>query len=216
MDRSTMASMPTAGLSTSWATRMSTETDATIMAMPKSYPPTSMKNSTAFMSALREASDMDSGMSLWPLYRSAGKPRYWEGTSPASLNGKPMKEIHSGGDMRLMEEPPYMDGVGVEKPLSPSLIKVSLTVTAAGISMAVMESSPSPCAPWMSPMPSPHPATWHVRKSVVPMPMRCVSVLPKKSPPANVRRQYSGAEPPSPQTDCGMAWVGLIGQAGPP
>jgi len=42
----------------------------------------------------------------------------------------------------LIDDPPYIEGVGVAKPGSPDLMRVSLAVTAAGISMPVMESSP--------------------------------------------------------------------------
>ena len=62
----------------------------------------------------------------------------------------------------------------------------------------------------------PQPATSQVRKRVVPMPMRWVSVLPKKVPPARVRRHDSGAEPSGPHTDAGMALSVLSGHAGPP
>ena len=62
----------------------------------------------------------------------------------------------------------------------------------------------------------PQPATSQVRKRVVPMPMRWVSVLPKKVPPARVRRHDPGAEPSGPHTDAGMALSVESGHEGPP
>ena len=91
----------------------------------------------------------------------------------------------------------------------------TFTVTMAFISMAVPETSPSPCAQCTSPTDSPQPSMKQGKSSVVPLTICFTSVLPPFSRGGMVRRHRSFALPVGPQRLAGTASVGSGGSTNP-
>eukprot|EP00962_Isochrysis_galbana_P053402 scaffold24837_cov105-Isochrysis_galbana.AAC.2 len=96
----------------------------------------------------------------------------------SGLSPKPWNETKAVGEKSLMEVVPTVVGDGSTYIGSSGLISLMETVTFASISMAVIDTSPSPCAPCTSPMPTPQPSTKHSSTRVLPTARRCESWLP--------------------------------------
>ena len=133
---------------------------------------------------------------------SATKSMFWVTTWPAASlkvrccwigHGNSASSANSGMGSGLLPKPwketkgevesgfivlPSVVGEGRWYIGSSGLMIFTLVLTRASISMAVIETSPSPCAPCTSPMPMPQPSTKHSITSVLPTVMRCESSLP--------------------------------------